>query len=202
MPRVISGAVTAAVLALVVLACADKETDPNDPTHYFKPTSPENVLRNLMRSYVNRDIAAYEGVMAGEFIFVANRVEPDLGFDDLDREQDRVSTLRMFGAAQSIDVSIAPFAAQLSGLAVYPASEGYLQIDASDIHIEVTVPDAHGGDPVVWLVAGDPATFVFKPDSLPDQVNYTIVYQRDLYSGGDDASRAGTVSWSRLKAEF
>lgn len=160
----------------ILVGCSDDSTKPNDdfsPT-YLRPTSPENVIVNLVSAYQNRDIDAYRDAIADVFEFRAN---PGAGYGTLNKSEDEGSVSRMFEEAIAIQVRLDNSGATDSDyLDEFPSDDGYRQIVVPAARLEVTTSRDEGQGPITYLVDGDRALFMLKETSAGV---WQIVMQED-----------------------
>jgi len=186
-----------AVLGLVVgtLACSgdvDRGTGP-EPDPYLAPSSPTNVLENLAISYRLRDIDGYDAVMDESFIFQPSESD-DVDFDELAKNADYESTRRMFEQVENIEIRLAHSGADSSDFESYPGADGYMKITVPSVFIRVLTRDGEAHDPLIYLVDGDPAVFIFEPIEIEGGTHYKIVFQQDLHSGSRRGEETLTAS--------
>jgi hypothetical protein len=145
---------------------------------YVAPSSPENVLANLVTAHLRRDIEGYAACFADEFVFVPSPRQ-QVGFDRLTREDDLASTRRMFERVEAIEMRLTPGPIRPSERVDLPASDGYVETLAT-VSLRVRVPQP-GGESLVLDVANDPAYFVFAPSTEEGRRVYRIVRQEDRH---------------------
>ncbi len=192
----------AAVVALAAVSCDDDFTKPSDGQHELAgPTSPEAALDSLQARYGRMDIGAYAALLDPDFVFIPTAGE-DLAFVHLDREADSLSTQAMFAEADGITLELTFGESEESDLSLYPASEGYRMITASNVLLRVSTTLEGTGEPIIWLVNGDEAFFVLRPDSSSTPVIWTIVLQKDLHVARLGTSNVHDMSWSEIKGMY
>jgi hypothetical protein len=92
--------------ALVLAACDDTATAPARGP-YLEPTSPENVLENLITAYRRKEIDEYAKLLGPDFIFKFQDVDvQDIGLDTWNRDQDITGTGGLFGSPLVKEVRI------------------------------------------------------------------------------------------------
>jgi hypothetical protein len=176
-------AVLAASMVLGVIGCSDDDDkttapDTSGPT-YLARTSPENVLTNLVVAYEGRDIAGYRDQMDSSFVFIPSTNDPDVNFDELPFAADQESTENMFDVVDHIDLTLVHPAPIPSDRPEYPEEDGYRLIQVTSVQLRVVTREMIDGEPLVLTVGGDPAVFIFEPDSTQTPPTYRIVYQQD-----------------------
>jgi hypothetical protein len=173
------------MLGLVLSGCSlfspedAPEPEPEPPAEFKPRTSPENVLFNLALAHERRLIDAYRDQMDPDYVFVPSPNDPDVTFTELAYNEDQESTENMFDVVDQIDLTLthpAPIPSDFEG---YPGEEGYRLIQVTSVNMRVVTREIIDGEPLILLVGGDPAKFIFKPDSTQTPVTWRIVYQQD-----------------------
>lgn len=160
----------------------DQTPDPTPPTAtIYPPTSEENVLRNLETAHRFKNIDYYDGTLHDDFVFVPNGADPDIDFERLDRVQDRESTLNMFAQVDDIDMNLVFGIPVESDVFGYEGDE-YSKVEVTNVTLRVQTREGAAGDPLIYLVEGDVARFIFKRDESATPNTYSIIYQADLGS--------------------
>ena len=162
--------------------------------------TPGNVLSNLELAYRLRDIDAYRDQMDDTYVFQPNPDDPEVDFEQLNAQQDQESTENMFNQVDKIEIRLTYPASEPSDRAEYPAEEGYRQILVSSVNLDITTREIIDGEPLILQVAGDPATFIFVPDSTKSPVTWKIRIQQEIGIGWDLLVQETT--WSRLKDHY
>jgi len=173
-----------ALLLVLGLGCSDdddKMSAPEPSPEYAERTSPGAVLENLALAYRLRDIDAYTDQLDSGFVFIPNPADPEVFFDELRFVDDVLGTRNMFEHVDniSLDLTYAPGEGTPSDFAEYPAADGYRQILVQSVRMDVTTRELIGGEPLILQVAGDPATFIFKPSVSGADTTWRIAYQQD-----------------------
>ena len=171
-------------LALTLAGCGlfspEKATpEPEVPEEYKARISPGNVLFNLALAHRNRDIDNYRDQMDEQYLFIPNPEDPEVDFEQLTFPEDQESTENMFNVVDKVEMRLDYPAPQPSDRLEYPAEQGYQQILVSSVRMDVTTREIIDGEPLILQVAGDPATFIFVPDSTQTPVTWKIVFQQD-----------------------
>jgi len=177
----------AVVAALAALSC-DKDPEKPDPIYtpqdviYHARTSPDSVLMNLEIAYAELDIDGYADQIHEGFRFVPSPEDAGvIDFDELNQLQDYDTTDRMFDVVFGIEIRLDQSPVYPSDREDFPEDEGYMMIQVPSAYLAVETPDAEGGEPVTYLVQGDPALFIFKPDTTVAPTTWQIVYQEDQH---------------------
>lgn len=164
--------------------CSEEKStqpQPDPPPTYRAPTSEANVLENLQTAHRLKDIDGYDAAMHEEFMFVPNGADPDIDFVSFNRLEDHESTRNMFEVVEDIDMNLVFGDAVESDVSGYEGDE-YSKIEVTDVTLRVQTREGAAGDPLIYLITGDVARFIFKRDDTPDPPTYTIIYQADLGS--------------------
>ena len=176
-----------AVAMIATLSCEKDSTKPSGSNSnpqmidYHARTSPDSVLMNLEIAHRFLDIDGYDEQIRDDYVFKPSP-EDNLEFDELNQIQDHESTDRMFREVVQIEIELdasEPFASTREE--EYPPEDGYMMIQVSAVQMFVETRDEVNGSPVTWHVNGDPALFIFYPDTTDSEINWTIVYQEDQH---------------------
>jgi len=174
------------IVALPLTGCglfSPKDAPPEPPPtlEIEAPISPGAVLRNLEEAHRFRNIDVYEATLDSMYVFIPNPDDDEVDFTDLPFEEDLDSTRNMFRVVDriEIDLTFPNDQGEPSDFAQFPAVEGYRKMSVASVRLDVTTRELIEGDPLIYQVAGDPATFIFKPDMSASPVTYKIVYQQD-----------------------
>jgi hypothetical protein len=208
-----------AVAAIVLKGCIfnPSKDDPGIGTGDYKaPTSPENLIANLIESYDRKEIEEYAKLLAPEFIFKFQPADLDLIEDEFwTRDQDSTGTAGLFGTADVGDIRIN----LIHGPAEEPAEigfdEGVLTIRINPTQLEV---DQIGGDKpgTTYQVDGDIQDMFFRrgnAEAGEDTTRWFIIEWRDIPNpaaaprtvqpaSAGEAGNVQTVSWGRMLHEM
>lgn len=171
-----------AAFGLPLVGCGLFSPDPAPPEEappprqLLDPISPENVLNNLAFAYENRDYDAYVDALDEGFRFVPSINDT---IDEFDRDEDLRSTENMFNNVDDVSLRLIHQAAVPSDRQEFPAEDGYRMILVSNVNLRVDTRDFSQGSRLILVVTGDPATFIFKPDTTTTPVEYRIALQQD-----------------------
>ncbi len=157
---------------------------PPEPAVYHERTSPDSVLMNLEIAHLFKDIDGYADQIDDAYEFIPSQEDINTGeitFESLNQEQDYLSTENMFDVVFGIEIRLDQSPVYPSDREDFPEDEGYMMIQVPSAYLAVETPDAEGGEPVTYLVQGDPALFIFKPDTTVAPTTWQIVYQEDQH---------------------
>jgi hypothetical protein len=167
-----------------VVSCGDhEEIGPPavNPSLQFRPqTSPENVVHNLQVAFRTRNIAAYEKLLAPEFIF---KFQPDddagLGMDPRNESLEMIGTGGLLSSPLVSSISI-----ELTHGPAEPVSEVGFPQDAILIRITQTRLEVEQTDGITWLVQGRQDMFFRpgRPQIGEDPMNWFLIEWRDIPS--------------------
>jgi len=157
---------------------------PPEPAVYHERTSPDSVLMNLEIAHLFKDIDGYADQIDDAYEFIPSQEDINTGeitFESLNQEQDYLSTENMFDVVFGIEIRLDQSPVYPSDREDFPEDEGYMMIQIPSAYLAVETPDPEGGEPITYLVQGDPALFIFKPDTTVDPTTWQIVYQEDQH---------------------
>lgn len=164
--------------ALVLAACSGQDRITSaEVKSALPPTSPQNVLQNIAYAYQTLDFDLYR-----------NQFDPALKLDlgppaqqyldeQPDYEWDMESTGNLFADAEWITFEMMIDPPRPSTVEGYPADQGFMEIKAYDVNIEVQ-PRRYPDD--TWLVSNEEAVFVLKKDASVDPAEYKVIFTRYL----------------------
>lgn len=213
--RVILLLIAAVVLSSSSWACSekDKATGPEpEPSPYLAPTSPGNLLDNLITALEGRDIDAYSALFdEDEFAFRFDPVDLD-GNPNLPEFWGYAGEVGWAtNAFDSADVLRIDLAFLKGALVVPDSTEGVpeswrtITITGLELEVEAATP-GNPTDNTIYKVSGDRGRFRFapNPDVLVDgEPTWKIVEWQDIRVGArPEAALTIEGSFGRVKALF
>jgi hypothetical protein len=198
-------------VAAVPLGCSNEFPEVSKPktAEYLEPTSPENVVSNLIEAYRHKEAGPYAQILAPEFTFKLQPKDADkFGMDALPRNLDLAATQGIFTSrlVSGIDLILTHTDAVAAG-GEFPA--GVMTVRVNPTFLAVS---RFGG---VWTVEGDIEDLYFRPGDAgagenPD--HWLLIEWRDIPN--PSSSAPGTVAraddpvpvigttWGQIKMEF
>ena len=201
--------------ALVPAACDDTVVDPGERGTYLEPTSPENLIANLMESYDRKEIEEYAKLLAPEFIFKFQPADLDLIEDEFwTRGQDSTGTAGLFGSPVVGDIRINLVHGPAEATDELSFDPGVMLVRINPTQLEV---DQIGGSKkgITYQVDGDIQDMFFrqgKAELGENPAHWFLVEWRDIPNpAGAAGTRIGagvrpasveSSTWGQLKAYF
>jgi hypothetical protein len=178
MKRATLRGITIAFLLALVLSCSSDRSALLQPEtgveSYRQLNVPENVIRNLELAYAKRDIDAFAGLLAPDFIF---RFQPgdarELGRDAWGREEEIRSARGLFESTRVKDIQI-----RLHYHPAEPATEKGLEHTMKVVVTQafLTVRE----EEAIYQVPGHPQEFFLRRGHGGHPERWMIVEWRDL----------------------
>lgn len=173
-----AGFASACLLALALAGCGDDPVKPKPPgdaglPHYFPPTSPQNVLQNLVIAYEARDSVGTAAVY--DSAYVGSTVDPSAPtpYPDRSRQDEvrHVGRLRLDPNLVSVfvDLGLPSSWQRLPGSAGDPAGWAVIQISNNTVRIEDI------GRATTWNAMNNFMEYAFKPTIIGPDTTWTVV---------------------------
>lgn len=167
-----------ALSALVLAACSGQDRITSaEVKSALPPTSPQNVLQNIAYAYQTLDFDLYRAQFdPGLKMELGPEMQQYLA-EQPGYEWDMMATENLFSDAEWITFEMMIDPPRASTVEGYPADEGFMEINAYDVNIEVQ-PRRYPDD--TWLVSNEGAVFVLKRDASVDPAEYKVIYAKYL----------------------
>jgi len=191
----------ALVLIGFLAACSDDDTDTGSTT-YLPQTSEDNVLENVIRSWEERDVAAYAKLLAADYQFYSDpTTRTQLGIEFWTRTTDSLSAEAIFNcpAVKSIEVDIDWVRGSARDPGFLDPRREWTRIDITSLSVEVVIQEP-GEAPVTYRCDRHPQAALFRRGSrFPAAQTDDLVY---LVEWRDEAPEAEMppMTWTRIKA--
>jgi hypothetical protein len=152
----------------VTVGCRDTlfrtASDPPRTVTYEPPTSPQNVLTNLVTAHPQHDFDAVAALLAPEYRFFpssGDTVHPAF----LTLTEDLAATRSIFETTDRITMALTYDASQTpppSDVPGYPGEAGYVMLNVQKVALDLLTRELVGGEPLILRSVGGPATFIFQ----------------------------------------
>lgn len=198
------------LVAAVPLGCSDDFPTPSKPkqAEYLEPTSPENVVHNLIEAYTHKESGGYASLLAPEFTF---KLQPKdalrFSLDALSRNLDLAATQGIFTSASVSAIQIV-----LTHTDAEPAAESGFPPGTMRVRVNPTFLSI-GYSGAAWTVDGDIQDLFLRPGNAEAGENpdhWFLAEWRDIpdpSAGGavgpvSDPVPVDHLSWGWIKMAF